>query len=474
LGADMSDATINGADENNYVAMGHKISRRLVPWLVGFLIILTGTAYVLMSDDKEVDSNKDKREQAITNTEKVATPGTADDAKAFLKTQGDKVKEEADRKKKENEELDMAAGIMATTTSIPGTTSEKVDPAKIDAMKAARDDSLANVSGGDGGGLSLGSSTGGGGGGVFDESGVSGGMAGFIPGSGMANVQQSQENKQLQDVRAEREKNKAELEARRNSRVETLDTPTQAKKGNLSGTDTEWKQAQEAKALESSTIIYPSRVPTRFVLLEGTIIPIVLEGDINSDLPGNIRVRVVNDIYDSIYGTALLIPKGSAAIGTYRSNVSDGQDRLMIAFNRIILKDGRSVKIPAMDGADVMGRAGINGDVNNHFWRSFSPAFLIAGVAHFLKPQVAVTNNITPGTGAGSGQTFTDATGQILIDTTTKILNRYGTNIRPTITIDRGTPMNIVVTSDIAIPPDSNFAWDVNGDIPKELRKKGF
>lgn len=463
-------------DENNYNIMGYKVSRKLVPWLVGFIIILTLFSYLIISPKQE--KAEDKRAEAITNAEKNSIAGSDEEARRFLKSEEDKANiDSAAKRKKEEDALASAAAAMSNGgNSI--TSKDAVDGGKLQAMEKARNEALANSSGSDSSASS--------GSGIFDESGSGIDASTFVPGSGIQKEAQRQKDAQQEvgatspELQAMIDNNKrvqAETENRRKQNQIQIDSlnsrPQQQQQGkpiDANSSDDDWKSARAVKALDSSRVIYPTRVPTKYVLLEGTIIPIVLEGDINSDLPGRITVRVINDIYDSIYGTNLLVPKGTIAVGEYRSDVKDGQDRLMITFNRLMLKDGRSVRIPAMDGADAMGRSGISGDVNNHFWRQFAPAFLIAGVAHLFTPKVAITNN---NNGVGGG-TMMDATGRILTDTATKILNRYNNNGKPTITIDRGEIMNIVVTSDIAIPPDTDFAWDVNGEIPKSLRKASF
>ncbi|MFD2274185.1 TrbI/VirB10 family protein [Undibacterium arcticum] len=118
----------------------------------------------------------------------------------------------------------------------------------------------------------------------------------------------------------------------------------------------------------------PSRgyAPTsRFVLMQGSVINAVMLTAMNTDLPGEVQARVTMDIYDSIRGAALLIPKGTKLIGRYNSDIRVGQDRVNLAFQRMILPNGISVDLPGNIGMDAAGRGGVGGDVNNHYTQMF-------------------------------------------------------------------------------------------------------
>ena len=153
------------------------------------------------------------------------------------------------------------------------------------------------------------------------------------------------------------------------------------------------------------------------------------------------------DVYDSVKGKSLLIPKGSRLVGQYNSNVNIGQERVMAAFQRLILPNGTSVNLAGMQAADQMGASGLEGDVNNHFWRMFSSSFMIAAISWAFdknSPSTVVINN-------SSAEEARSITGEILQDISRTILDRSRA-IAPTITIDKGMKLNVVVNKDIAIP----------------------
>ena len=66
---------------------------------------------------------------------------------------------------------------------------------------------------------------------------------------------------------------------------------------------------------------------------EGTLIPGILETAIVSDLPGQIRAIVSQDVY-SFDGRRVLIPTGTRLIGEYQSEITRGQKRIFVIWTR--------------------------------------------------------------------------------------------------------------------------------------------
>lgn len=117
---------------------------------------------------------------------------------------------------------------------------------------------------------------------------------------------------------------------------------------------------------------------SKYEVKAGTIIPLTLETSINSDLPGNITAVVKRDVYDSATGTILLIPGGSKVIGKYSSDVSFGQERVQVVFNRITLPNQKSINIDSMIGVDKMGASGVKDRVNTKIGKVFSSVIMSA------------------------------------------------------------------------------------------------
>lgn len=188
------------------------------------------------------------------------------------------------------------------------------------------------------------------------------------------------------------------------------------------------------------------RTTSPYTLLQGKVIPAVLMRDLNSDLPGEVTACTTVDMYDSVRSSYLLMPKGSCLSGRYQNSVRVGQSRLMFAFSRITLPNGVSFDLPGNPGSDLAGAAGVSGDVDNHFWEMFRNSFLVAWGAERLE-----ASKQSPTTTYGSTSGAQTAAGQVLVDVSRTILERQKV-IPPTITIEKGTRINVEVTRDMEFP----------------------
>ena len=107
---------------------------------------------------------------------------------------------------------------------------------------------------------------------------------------------------------------------------------------------------------------------SEFEIKAGDFIPAILQTGINSDLPSKTIVAIVSEnVRDTIRGKHILIPQGTKIIGVYDSSITFGQERLLIIWQRLIFPNGKTIGLDNMQGVDLSGKAGITGDVNNHF-----------------------------------------------------------------------------------------------------------
>lgn len=181
----------------------------------------------------------------------------------------------------------------------------------------------------------------------------------------------------------------------------------------------------------------------------GTVIPGIMIGGINSDLPGQIVAQVRENVWDSATGAHLLIPQGARLVGTYDNQVTRGQSRVLVAWNRIIYPDGSSLDLGSMPGADQGGYAGFRDKVNNHYWKVFGDAMMLslfsAGI-QLSQPQSSV------GQGYDNQQIVAASIGQQLGQAGMQITQK-NLNIQPTLEIRPGYRFNIMVTKDMVLSP---------------------
>ena len=183
-----------------------------------------------------------------------------------------------------------------------------------------------------------------------------------------------------------------------------------------------------------------------YTLRAGTVIPALLVTGINSDLPGDLVGQVSRDVYDSRTQRICLIPKGARFIGTYDNQLAAGEDRLLVAWTRLILPDGRSLKLPGLALKDLAGQTGAQGEVNTHWQRVFGKALLLSAIsagAQVSQPQQ--TSAFAP---PSAGQVAAGALGQELSSVALEILRR-GLDVPPTITVRAGQPFNVFLNGDL-------------------------
>ena len=179
----------------------------------------------------------------------------------------------------------------------------------------------------------------------------------------------------------------------------------------------------------------------------GAVIPAVLTGGVNSDLPGQITAQVTRNVYDTATGRRLLIPQGARLVGMYDSTVTTGQSRVLVAWNRIIYPDGASIDIGSMPAADAAGYAGVRDRVNNHYFQTFGNAIFLsvfAAGAQLSQPQATVGENESASQimAAQLGQQV----GQLGMETARRRLQ-----VQPTLTLRPGLLLNVQVTQDLIL-----------------------
>ena len=181
-----------------------------------------------------------------------------------------------------------------------------------------------------------------------------------------------------------------------------------------------------------------------YTLQAGSVISAALITGIRSDLPGQITAQVTVNVYDSPTGRLLLIPQGSKLVGEYDSQVSFEQNRVLLAWTRLILPDGSSVVLERQPGADAAGFAGLQ-DGTNYHWGGIAKAALLSTILG-IGAQVGGSSDsdLVRAVRQGTSDTVSQ-TGQQIV--------RRQLNIQPTLTIRPGYPVRVIVTHDLVLAP---------------------
>jgi len=181
-----------------------------------------------------------------------------------------------------------------------------------------------------------------------------------------------------------------------------------------------------------------------YTLSAGSVISASLITGLRSDLPGLVTAQVTENVYDSATGRLLLVPQGARLVGAYDSVVAFGQSRALIVWQRIIMPDGRSLRLDNVPATDPSGYAGLADKVDFHTWQ------LLKGVV--LSTLLGVSSEL-----ALSGQS--DLVQALRMSTQDNVsragdqITQRNLGIQPTITIRSGAPVRLVVHKDLVFAP---------------------
>ncbi|WP_327752212.1 TrbI/VirB10 family protein [Sphingobium sp. SJ10-10] len=125
----------------------------------------------------------------------------------------------------------------------------------------------------------------------------------------------------------------------------------------------------QADRVRASSFVNPS-----MTVPKGTLITAVLETALDSTRSGYARAIISRDVF-GFDGSRVLIPKGSRLIGEYKADLAPGQKRALIQWQRLMRPDGAVISLDS-PAADPLGRAGVEGKVNSHFFERFGGAIL--------------------------------------------------------------------------------------------------
>lgn len=221
--------------------------------------------------------------------------------------------------------------------------------------------------------------------------------------------------------------------------------------------DTDLDTEVEQNAITATRIQNPENV-----IAQGRMIDAVLETAINSSIGGQVRAIVARDVYAEV-GRNILIPKGTRLYGEYGSGGKSSEGgRIIITWTRIMRPDNVSAAIKSF-ASDQFGRSGIQGEVDNKGFSSITSSMLLSVIPLVTTIVTNALTNQNPQTttiGAATGtttvvqdpiniatQSFTRQISQITSDIIKSVADT-----KPTVTLDQGTRIKVLVNQDIKLP----------------------
>jgi type IV secretion system protein VirB10 len=185
----------------------------------------------------------------------------------------------------------------------------------------------------------------------------------------------------------------------------------------------------------------------------GTLIPGILETAINTDLPGNVLARVTQNIYDSQTGRVLLIPQGTLLFARYNSSVSYAQSRVQIVWDTLIRPDGYQIDLEGAPGVDRTGMSGQDALYSENWFEYLKAAGIIT---LFSVTNAKMTDTANKYSTESSAANIAEANSQLVNQIGSELVSR-AMNIQPTLSVENGTLINIMLNKTLYLPPVSGY-----------------
>lgn len=273
----------------------------------------------------------------------------------------------------------------------------------------------------------------------------------------------------MEAIRGRLEAENARLEERRRLASDAALTPPLRAVGELVA---DWNEARDrapaADAVEAETAALPDEGAARpdpvvvdppgaeqpgtaeeregWLLARGSVVPAVLLSEIDSALPGLVRALVSEDVYDSVTGAHVLIPRGSRLTGEYGAETRIGQKRLWVGWTDLLMPDGAKVALPRFGTLGADGASGVRGRRSTGFIAALGSAILfdLAGnVSIIVGVEAEPDGDLAALARAASGRA---------VDTVAQ--EYFGAIVGggPRFRAPGGTILNVVVEADLRLP----------------------
>ena len=187
-----------------------------------------------------------------------------------------------------------------------------------------------------------------------------------------------------------------------------------------------------------TTAVRAQVLPTQRLLLpKGAFLDCTLETAIDSTLPGMTTCVMATDAF-GVDGQVVLMERGTKLVGETRGQVQQGSARVFVLWNEARTPSGVIVPL-ASPGADELGRAGLHGSVDRHFWERFGAAMLVSVIDGAVQAAVQSSRG-SSGTVVVNPSATQDVMTEVLKGTI---------NIPPTVVKLQGDRIQVLVARDL-------------------------
>lgn len=201
----------------------------------------------------------------------------------------------------------------------------------------------------------------------------------------------------------------------------------------------------------TTTSVRAEILPTQRLLLpKGAFLDCTLETAIDSTLPGMTTCVMATDSFGAD-GQVVLLERGTKLVGETRGQVAQGSSRLFVLWTEARTPSGVIVPL-ASPGTDELGRSGLAGEVDRHFFERFGAAMLVSVIEGVVQAGVQASrgNNGAVIVNPSSTQ-----------DVMTEVLKNT-IAIPPTVTKRQGDRIQVLVARDL----DFRSVYELKSVVP--------
>jgi type IV secretory pathway VirB10-like protein len=176
------------------------------------------------------------------------------------------------------------------------------------------------------------------------------------------------------------------------------------------------------------------------ILTKDMNINAILTEGINSQIAGRV-IAQVDRLVLSPSKKYILLPAGTKIICMYEGLAKTGQTRLALNCKQLIRPDGTSVVLSSVEGADMSGKQGLIGRIDNRLFQQYGGAFLVSSISALAQ---ASSDRFANPSISNSASAFSQEFSKI----TAKTIEKY-LDLRPIITIEAGAKIILKPMQDI-------------------------
>lgn len=184
-----------------------------------------------------------------------------------------------------------------------------------------------------------------------------------------------------------------------------------------------------------------------YELKAGALIPAVLLTGVDTARAGPVVAIVTDNIYDTVSGRHLIIPQGARLVGRHEGESRHGDKRAFLAWERLILPNGKSLVLTKEAGVDAQGKIGVEGRVDRRLG-TLAIATLFAGAITTLGQVARDRDDESGGWLGDAGDAASIEAAQI----GGKLIDRE-LDVRPSIRLRPGARVRVLITRDLILEP---------------------